>query len=269
MNLITEPLRALMRRKLWPVALLLVGALVAVPVLLTKQPEDTSFAAVATPAAGKDDGMPATFVSAAEPADDADATAVKRRRTLGAEKDPFEPAPLPKRKHKKAAAKATKKPATAAEATTSKPDTKPTPPSTSGATTAPPAPVVATPTPAPKTIIPAGSLQVRFGTVDQDPLPARILKKSTPLPSADEPAFVYDGLDSDHRAVFMITGEVTVEGDGKCLPTPENCETLKLKAGETEFLTVAAGEGNSSSVQYELDVLKVHTTPFAVAAKAH
>ena len=39
MNTITEPLRALVRRKLWPVALLLVAALVAVPMLLAKQPE--------------------------------------------------------------------------------------------------------------------------------------------------------------------------------------------------------------------------------------
>jgi hypothetical protein len=114
---------------------------------------------------------------------------------------------------------------------------------------------VATPTPAPKTIVPAGSLQVRFGTVDEDPLPARILRKSAPLPSADEPAFVYDGLDSNHNAVFMITGEVTAEGDGKCLPTPENCERVEMKAGDTEFFDVA--QGNAGVIQYELDLLKV------------
>src|SRR3954468_20774866 len=125
MNTITEPLRALVRRKLWPVALLLVGALVAVPVLLSKQPEDTSVAAVAT-AAPKDDGIAATFVSAADPADsaDADAAVTKRRRTLGAEKEPFEPAPLPKKKKKKAVKRVAK--ATAAKAPPSTPDTKTT-----------------------------------------------------------------------------------------------------------------------------------------------
>ena len=41
--------------------------------------------------------MPATFVSAAEQAEDAE-----RRRVLGEEKDPFEPAPLKKAKKTKA-----------------------------------------------------------------------------------------------------------------------------------------------------------------------
>ena len=39
MNLITDTLQGLVRRKLWPVALLLVGALVAVPLVLAKTPE--------------------------------------------------------------------------------------------------------------------------------------------------------------------------------------------------------------------------------------
>ena len=39
MNLINDTFRGLVRKKLWPVALLLVAALVAVPVLLAKDPE--------------------------------------------------------------------------------------------------------------------------------------------------------------------------------------------------------------------------------------
>src|SRR3954469_15025426 len=186
MNTITEPLRALVRRKLWPVALLLVGALVAVPVLLSKQPEDTSLAAVATPAVTKDDGMAATFVSAAEPSDAGDeATTTKRRRTLGDEKDPFEPAPLPKKKKAKKVVKPQPKvTAKAAEATTSKPDTKSSTGGAASASVPAPAPApVATATPTPKTIVPAGALQIRFGSTDSDPLPSRLLKKSTPLPS--------------------------------------------------------------------------------------
>src|SRR3954452_674222 len=96
MNTITEPLRALVRRKLWPVALLLVGALVAVPLLLAKQPKATAVTAPAANVAAKNDSIPATFVSAAEP------ETAEHRRTLGATKDPFAPAPLPKAKKKKA-----------------------------------------------------------------------------------------------------------------------------------------------------------------------
>ena len=55
--------KALWQRKLWPVAVLLVGALVAVPMLLAKNP--TPAPAPAPNAQAKaDEGLPATFVSA-------------------------------------------------------------------------------------------------------------------------------------------------------------------------------------------------------------
>jgi hypothetical protein len=38
MNAILEPFKSLWKRKLWPVAVLLVGALVAVPMVLAKEP---------------------------------------------------------------------------------------------------------------------------------------------------------------------------------------------------------------------------------------
>src|SRR3954447_2377247 len=104
MNVLTQTWRQLVRRRLWPVALLLVAALVAIPVVLAKPatippaPADATAAApVATPAQ--------SYVHLAS----ADATThTKRRRVLGASKDPFEPAPLPKakKKHKAKTAKA-------------------------------------------------------------------------------------------------------------------------------------------------------------------
>src|SRR4051794_14118368 len=105
MNTITKPLRQLLSRKLWPVALLLVGALVAVPLALAKDPQPAPAAtAAATQKPSTDEGVAATFGPAAEPATTGagDATTTKRRRTLGAKKDPFEPAPLPKKKKVKA-----------------------------------------------------------------------------------------------------------------------------------------------------------------------
>ena len=68
MNLITDPLRSLVQRKLWPVALLLVGALVAVPVVLSKPPTTVPAAA---PNTKPTEAIPATFVSAAEETEEA------------------------------------------------------------------------------------------------------------------------------------------------------------------------------------------------------
>ena len=66
MNLINETWRGLVRRKLWPVALLLVAALVAVPVTLAKEPEVVP----APPTrARRRRGLPATYVTAATETD--------------------------------------------------------------------------------------------------------------------------------------------------------------------------------------------------------
>src|SRR3954452_3153907 len=85
MNVITDTLRQLVRRKLWPLALVLVGALAAVPLVLAKQPEPPP----PGPAADKIESTPETFVSAQQPTD-----VPGRRRVLGAQKDPFAPAGL-------------------------------------------------------------------------------------------------------------------------------------------------------------------------------
>src|SRR3954447_4177251 len=101
MNLITDTLQGLVRRKLWPVALLLVGALVAVPLVVAKTPEPPATAANLNSHAAKDDAMPATFVSADDATEE-----TTRRRVLGQAKDPFEPKALPKVKKSKKKAKA-------------------------------------------------------------------------------------------------------------------------------------------------------------------
>ena len=97
MNLITDTWRGLVRRKLWPVALLLVAALVAVPMVLAKEPDGRR--------------RPRPTLGAPRPTRACRhvrdrrrrrrrgrGTTTKRRRMLGAAKDPFAPAPLPKAK---------------------------------------------------------------------------------------------------------------------------------------------------------------------------
>lgn len=254
MNFLTDIPRQLWRRKLWPVALLLLGALAAVPLLLAKEPQ-AAVVSAAKPAA-KVEGVPATFVSATEPT----ATETERRRVLGAEKDPFEPAPLPK---KKKTAKAKKKQAststkTQAPAKTTE-DSKGGSTAGGGGSTTPSVTPVATATPEPKKTYPANSVTVRFGTTADSELQSTLLRKTAPLPSDEDPLFVFMGLkDNGKTAVFMITGEATAEGDGSCEPSPEDCQTVELRAGETEFLTLPASEDGQEPIQYQLDVVKLH-----------
>lgn len=78
----------------------------------------------------------------------------------------------------------------------------------------------------------------------------------TPLPSAENPLFVYLGVLSDKKtAVFMVAAAATGVGDGTCRPSADLCETLEIEAGETEFLDVTTGD--SQTVQYQLDLISV------------
>ncbi len=242
MNVLTQTWRQLVRRRLWPVALLLVAALVAVPVVLAKPATLPPTAAPATAAAPV--ATPAqSFVKLA-----GDDEPAKRRRVLGAPKDPFEPAPLPKVKHHKKAAKA-------AEATPT-PTATPADSSGSAAGTGGALPVapVATATPAPVKRILPNSVDVRFGAVSGD-LAKSTLQRDDTLPSSS-PLIVFMGLHKGGKvAEFMLTGDVTAEGDGSCSPSTQGCETLRLHKGETEFLTFS---GTAHDGQYELDVKDLH-----------
>ena len=41
------------------------------------------------------------------------------------------------------------------------------------------------------------------------------------------------------------------------MPTPEDCQYLKLRAGETEFITVTE-TGEETDAQYQLDLVKIY-----------
>jgi hypothetical protein len=246
MNLITDTWRGLIRRKLWPVALLLVAAIAAVPLVLAKQPEALPPVASAAQAA-KDQGLPATYVS--EATDEGDV--IERRRVLGAAKDPFEPRALPKKKKAKAKAKTSTD--TAATDTTA---------SAGGASADAPAattpPVSAAPTATPTPAIPAYSVKVSFGRTDGEPTQSTVERLSV-LPDDENPVLVYRGVEDGGKvAIFELTGKVDAEGDGTCTPTPEDCQYLKLRAGETEFITVTE-TGDETDAQYQLDLVKIYT----------
>ena len=110
-------------------------------------------------------------------------------------------------------------------------------------------------------------LTVRFGSSDGD-IEKSTLKRLEPLPEAELPALIYLGVSGDGKsAIFLLEQGVEVVGDGECDPTPDACETLRLEAGETEFLDVVDEQGNVSA-QYQLDLVKIHKGETASAAKA-
>lgn len=93
---------------------------------------------------------------------------------------------------------------------------------------------------------------VRFGTAGAQ-LPTRKVEAGSPLPSTGEPLVIYLGLLRDGKtAQFLVSSEANAQGDGVCVPSANVCATVKMKPGQTEFLDVASGP---ASRQYQLDYL--------------
>ena len=264
MSVLKDTWGQLVRRRLWPVALLLLGALVAVPILLS---EDSQPAPAAPTAAGAK-----AQTAAAANADPivalASAEEARRRRVLGARKDPFEPAPMKPRK-----------PISTPDATSITLDS-PVPEDTgagagsgtggSGSTPSLDLPVPdpeATPE-APKPTYPLYTLTVRFGLSENITLPRSKVERLEALPDSDAPVLVYIGvLEGGKVAVFMVDHDTTAQGDGSCKPDPATCETIHLRVGDTEFFDVM-GEDGEVSAQYQLDLVDINVKKTASAAEA-
>ena len=95
----------------------------------------------------------------------------------------------------------------------------------------------------------------------------RDVPRLAPLPSADNPFFVFLGVLEDRETlVFLLSSDVTATGDGKCRPSSKSCQTIELETGDTEFFDFAQQDG--TVIQYQMDVLKVDRRDAATAKAA-
>jgi hypothetical protein len=284
MTVLTDTWRFLVQRKLWPVALLLVAAAVAVPMLLAKQP--ATAAAPAVNAVKSDNSTLTTepIVALASAGDRA-----KRREVLGAPKDPFKPNATPTPTPTPAPAPSSSPSGGSPSTGGSTPSPSTTSPGSVGGSpvipgfTSPLAPVT------PKKKYELFELTVRFGatTATTQP-PRRDVKRLQALPSSEEPVLIYLGVLKDNKtAVFMVDSGVVAQGDGTCRPSRTTCETIHLKAGDTEFFDVGgdpvdpattttpttpadpADPAPTAAAQYQLDVVKIRKTVTTSAKKAN
>jgi hypothetical protein len=249
----------LVQRRLWPAAILLIAAAVAVPMLLSKEPTPPP----STPTVAVKDTKSRDAVLAEDPivSEASDGDRSGRRKVLGSSKDPFKP-------------KATPTPTPKAKtAQTGEPDTgSSTGSSTGGDTGTSPAPDGTIPVvPKKKKTYELYELTVRFGQSDGNRPPRRDVKRLQALPSNDEPVLIYLGLLKDKKtAVFLLDSGVVAQGDGNCRPSATQCDTIQIRERETEFFDVPDENGKiGSGPQYELDVVKIRKTTTTDAKKAN
>jgi hypothetical protein len=267
MSVIKDTWRFLVQRRLWPVAILLIAAAVAVPKLLTEEPPAPMTDPVVAVKSDKSAVLAAEPIVA--PADDADRSG--RRQVLGSRKDPFKPqvtpTPVPKPKAEAPAA-STDAPSDQGGGET---------PSVGGSP-APAAGVPVTPTTPkkPDKRYELNELTVRFGPSTDVRPPRKDVKRLQALPSSQEPVLIYLGVLKDKKtAVFLLDSGVIAEGDGTCMPSRTSCETIHIKEGETEFFDVTPAESEDGAegaegtgAQYQLDVLKIRKKVTTSAKKA-
>ncbi len=215
MNVLTTTWRQLVRRRLWPVAILLVAALVAVPVLLSRDP------APVTPPE-----QPASRSGRAVREGRRRARRAGRRQGLRGR--PLAPPPCARRPQGPVHAGCREEEAQGGQegqegerpltAPKQEPTSSPSTPAPS--TSAPTTPVAPAP---PKKVYEKDSLIVRFGDATSK-LTRMNVKKLAALPNDPDadPLLVYMGL-TDHgkKAVFMVDASLEPSGDGDLQAAPE------------------------------------------------
>jgi hypothetical protein len=263
MSFLKNVLHDLVEKRLWPVAIALVAALVAVPIVLGGSSSGTDDPAADVAAVTASDNGLANHrdVARGKVISLEEQAAGKVERSTGKIRDPFvqhhQPKPIK--------LKITEAPKTAAATGgTSTP---------SGATgdTTPTAPTVPVTTQKPEsTSVDTYRVKLSFGEVGAMKSYDNVARL-TPLPSSDNPFFVYLGLADDQKsAIFLINADAEPNGDGSCKPSREDCQQIVLRAGDTEFFDLQSG--TAGVVQYQLDLksIKKYKAPSKVsAAKAH
>jgi hypothetical protein len=232
----------LVDKRLWPIAVALVVAAVAIPVLLHKQAASVPAAPAAQDAAGP---RIAAGSSISLNTDHAQGLLV------GSLHDPFHQLHVPKAAT--VGSTSTLGPAHASSgASTSAGQTGTGTPSSGGGSSG-----GGSSGGAHKPQAPASNVRVAFGKTGGS-LRQYDLVPLTALSSASDPVLVFLGVQKDGKtAAFLVSSDASPQGDGHCSPSQSVCATLTVRAGDTVFIDVAGSGGN---VQYELDVKRVSSS---------
>jgi hypothetical protein len=110
-------------------------------------------------------------------------------------------------------------------------------------------------------------VDLRFGKNGSKLQSRSDVPRLSPLPSQDDPFFVFLGVAADGKtAMFLVSSDADITGNATCKPTPANCERVEMKAGDTAYFDVTTPEGTVE--QYELDLVRVSRKVSANAAVA-
>ena len=266
-------LKELLERKLWPIALVLVIALVAVPVLLTKKaPTD-----IVTPPTG-----PLPYSSGTTlPAISAQ-TSPGSSNLAGTGRNPFTPQHVATTSTITTTIPTITTPTTGASTGTTSVGSggSSTGSGSSGATVAPattptvsttptkPAPTTP-PKPAPTTLTPTQSYHVSLALTEANGNLNTIdpLERLSILPNKQQPMLIDLGvLQGGKSMLFVVEPGTVVSGAGTCTPGPIDCEILTLKPGQTAGISKETGSGTTPVALLAVNSISFDQHPSVAAA---
>jgi hypothetical protein len=273
MSFLTAIIADLREKRLWPVAVVLALALVAIPVLVSK-------AAPTTPVAPPADAAAQAGASAA-PGTAVPAVSVDNTQThslpAGRARDPFAQQQVPSTSSRTPTTRSTGTGTTTTSgsstggATTSGGTGSATTPTTSTPTSTTPTPITPTVTPAPALagLTATQSYHVAFAITNSaggldtiDPL-----ERLSVLPSKRQPLLVELGvLKGGSRVLFAVQPGTVLSGPGTCTPGPIDCEILSLARNQTEALSTQSPTGVIAIAQF--DVTAINTVEHSSVAAA-
>jgi hypothetical protein len=261
LNSIISPLRSLwdelVERRLWPIAIVLVVALIAVPVVLSKPAKE---AAPPPPiAAGTGAGSPGLAFQPAVTTDGMKSSQIRKRLRSFKRKNPFTPQGL--------SAGGGGGGGDAGAATVNLNGATPISPTDSGASTGSLTDGSSTTGGTEQSGGSTGSggtttetfyyhytVDVKFGKTDNPD--TKTLTEFRALPSSDNPIVVFMGVKNDGKtAVFLVTADASTLGDGTCSPTDTECTFLYLQKDDKQTIEAVDVDGGITS--YVLELLSV------------
>jgi hypothetical protein len=109
---------------------------------------------------------------------------------------------------------------------------------------------------------PAGSPTLSVGLT-----PYENLKRQQLLPSAIAPLIAFRGVIAGGKsATFTLVGEAILRGNGACVPSASQCQTVDIKVGDTEELEYVPLEG--TPINYQLQIVKIEAVKRKAAGAA-
>jgi hypothetical protein len=257
---ITSSVRAiweeLLERRLWPIALALVVAIIAVPVMLSKPASEPTPLPPAPAATG---ASPAAAFQPAISTEGKKSSEIRKNLRRFTRKNPFTPQGVNLNAN---LASGTAEPvqtdlggAVTAGATggdsfaPGSTDSGSSGTGTSGSTTTPSAGSTT------ETFYYHYTASVRFGVTGKED--AKTLNEFRALPSSDNPVIVFMGVRNDGKtAVFLISADSTTTGDGTCKPDDDACTLLYMKKGNVR--TIEAVNADNSITEYTLELRDIN-----------